>query len=142
MAVANFEELCKGLCEVTGTALPALNPDETGRVAMVLELQGIKFILAHQPHEAPATALLLAVFGPLPQGREVPACRALLALNCTVHTLGFAFARHPASGDIVLKHLLALDACTAVDLFQRITQMAEGIEGWREHSFLAEEAQS
>ena len=139
MAIANFNELCKGLCEIARLAAPDLTPDEHGSVAIEAELNDVTVIVSHGPHTGPDHALLLAIFGQLPEGRELDACRTLLDINCQVHGLGFAFARNPANGDIVLKQNYPFDRASASDLYQRITQMVEGVNGWRQHHFLVED---
>lgn len=141
MAVANFEEMCKGLCEVAGIAVPDLAPDEYGGVAIEVELHDVKVIVSHGPHTGPDRALAMAIFGQLPAGRELDACRTLLDINSQVLGLGFAFGRNPANGEIVLKQSYPFDQATAVDLYQRIVKMVEGVNGWRQHHFLVEAAE-
>lgn len=140
MAISSFEELCKGLCEVAGVTAPDMTPDPHGGIAVELEMTGVRVILAHDLKNQPDQALILAIFGPLPAGRELEACRALLNLNCQVHSLGYAFGRNPATGDIVLKQRCPLGETSSVDLYQRLVEMVQGIRGWRDHHFMADAA--
>jgi hypothetical protein len=138
MTVSTFEGLFSGICELAGAPVPDVPATDAGPVAIAIEFDGVKFVLAHEAGERADHVCMLAVFGPLPSGNELAACRALLQLNARVHCLGHAFGRNPATADIVLKHHLALDETTAVELYQQMVSTAEGIRGWRQHHFLVE----
>ncbi len=137
MAVANIEELCKGLCELAGVDAPDLVPDAENRVTIALELQDVKFIVEHAPRHRDDGLLIRAVLGPQAAGQTLEACSALLALNCQLHCLGYAFGRNPVTGEIVLDHETGFDQTSPVEMYQCIVSMAQGIHGWREHGFVA-----
>jgi hypothetical protein len=136
----NFEALCLGLCEVPGIAVPEPRADEHGGQAIEFELHGVKVVLSHGPRTGPNRALVVATFGQLPAGREPDACRTLLNINRQVLSLGFAFGRNPANGEIVLKQNYSFDRATAADLYTRIATMADCVNRWRRHHFLVEGA--
>ena len=138
MAISSFEVLCSGLCEVAGLEVPDLTSTDGGDVAIEVELRGVRIVISHGQGTGPNQAFVAATFGFLPEGRGAEAARTLLKINCKVLPMGLAFARNPVTGEIVLKQAYAFHKATAVDLYQRILKMVEGIEGWREHFFLAE----
>lgn len=142
MAVANFEELCKGLCEIAGAPAPDLTPDSGGALAIAVELRGVQFLVSHRSRLSEGPVLVRAAFGRLPVGNEQEACRTLLEINSQVHCMGYRFGRSPASGEIVLDQKIPLDQLTPVELYQRINSMVDGIHGWREHRFLGSPAQA
>ncbi len=131
-----FATLCIGLCEVAGVSAPDMMPDEAGGLAIEIDLQGVRVVIAQHPRLDSEQLLLMATFGPLPAEQRLEACRALLNINCQSHSLGYAFACNPAGGDVVLKQLCAVGEISPQDLYQRLVQMVEGIHGWRQHHFL------
>ena len=138
MTVANFVELCRGLCEVTGASAPDLAPDAGGGLALEIQLANVGVILAHEPSGHPNRAVATVTLGQLPQGRELDACRALMNINIHVLGGGSAFSRDPVTGDVVLRQIYHFGHATAVDLYLRIVAMAEAVSRWRQHHFLME----
>lgn len=141
MAMTTFKELCQGLCQVPGIAVTESSDDEQGGLAIDVEVHGVRVALSHGPRTGLHRALMIATFGQLPAGRESDACRTLLNINRQVLSLGFAFGRNPATGEIVLKQNYSFDQATAEGLHKRIATMADCVNHWRRHHFLAEGAQ-
>jgi hypothetical protein len=139
MATANFEELCRGLCDVAGAEPPDLTPDALGNCAIEVEFNDVRVILVHRPQSGPGRAGMRVIFGPLPAGRELQACRALLDINAQTQNLGTTFGRNPATGEIVLKQEYVFADTTPVDLYGRIVSIVEGVRGWRQHHFIVED---
>jgi hypothetical protein len=133
MAVASFEDLCRGVCELVGCEAPALERDERDNLAIRVAIQGIDVKLTHEPARSRTHAFVLAGFGPFPQDSEVDACKALLELNAELlRYAGACFSRDPVSGDAVLQYAYALDAGTAVDLYQRVGDLTSVVRAWQQ----------
>ena len=141
MTVANFADLCRDLCEVTGASAPDLAPDESGGLALEIQLTNVDVVLAHEPTSHPNRAVATVTLGQLPAGRELDACHALLNINIHVLGAGSAFSRDPVTGDVVLRHIYHFGHATAVDLYLRLMTMAEAVTRWRQHYFLMEVGQ-
>ena len=131
-----FRSLCSALCEAAALPVPEAGDLPDGTQAMEINLRGVRMILSHGPHTGPGHLQVLATFGALPADRTPEAARRLLELNAQVLGLGFAFARHPWNGDILLRQAMPLPGTTGVELLQRLGEIAEGIEGWQSHHFL------
>lgn len=132
MAVAGFEELCRGVCELVGCEAPSLARDAEGRAAMRVVIQGVEATLTHEPQRSATHAFVLASFGPLLAGAELDACKALLELNAELLRHGGAcFSRHPVSGEALLQYAYSLAEATPVDLFRRVGELAGIVQSWQ-----------
>jgi hypothetical protein len=141
MSFANFEGLCKGLCELAGVEVPDLVPGVDGGLAIEVALNEVRVVLSYDSASHADRVVFAVTFGPLPDGRALDACRVLMNLNTHVLASGSTFGRDPATGDMVLAQSLAFGQATAVDVYQRIVMLVEIAAGWRQHHFLAEAGQ-
>ena len=136
MAIASFEDLCSGVCEIGGVPTPALARDDLGRSAMAMDIDGVEITLAHEPARSPQHAFLFAAFGPLPQGAELEACRELMNLNASLLRHGGAcFSRHPTTGEVTLQSPYAFERATAIELYGRAHELASLVQRWRRRDF-------
>lgn len=134
MAVANFQELCDGLCELAGVRPPDTAPDEQGCQGMTFMLDGVTVELSFEPHICQEHVLVRVNFGALPAGRELQACRALMEFNTRLRGIGPAFSRHPQNGDIVCQSAYSLMQATAHDLHDWCLRLIQAAREWREPS--------
>jgi hypothetical protein len=137
MGVASFEDLCRGLCELAGVATPALERDEEGSLAVVVPAEGLEVTLTHEPARSATHVFVLAGVGPLPQGGELDACKALLEINAgLLRHAGLCFSRDPQTGDMLLQQACALDDTTPVGLYQRVRELSVAVHEWRQRAGL------
>ena len=118
MSHHRFESLCQGLFQCAGVSVPELPEDNvTGSTAVHITLDGVEVVVSHEPDLAEDHALFAVTFGPLPQGRELDACKALMRMN--VHGLPSrsVFGRNPQTGEIVLMQMLHQGQATAQDMY-------------------------
>jgi hypothetical protein len=137
MDFSRFESLCRAMCEAAACPMPAMARTEAGAAAIALGLQGVEITLGYDPDRSPRHAFVLVRFGPLPQGRELPACIALLRTNCLMLRAGApSLGSDPQTQDIVLQHAVPLDAASPVALYQAIVAFVDVAVRWRENHFL------
>ncbi len=141
MSMDNFERLCKGLCDLAGVTAPDLAPGDDGALAIEIGLKGVLVVLSYDGHRNPDRVVFAVTFGPLPDGRELDACRVLMTINTHVLASGSTFGRDPATGDVMLAQSLAFGQATAVDVYQRIDKLVDTANSWRQHHFLAQAGQ-
>jgi len=141
LAIANFEELCKGLSEIAGATPPALTPDDQGIIAFSVHLHEVAVSVAHAPQSAPGCAFVLIEFGEVPKDREQAAWTALLDANfLMMGESAPCFSRNPATGQVLLQYAYPFDKATALDLYQGIVKMVDIARRWREDHFLDTDA--
>ena len=135
---SKFHQLCKSLCEAAGSSVPPLDPDLNGDMAIEVGFGDVSIAVSHEPGRAPAHAHVSVIFGPLPPGRALAASQALMELNTVMlKQCDCTFARHPDSGEIVLRYPYRLSGASALDLYGRLVEFAEIARAWREHHFLS-----
>jgi hypothetical protein len=137
MAIAGFDELCAGLCELAAVPRPVLQADADGRVAFHVVLRGTTVNLIHCPDESPGHFFVLFELGPLPPAEDgtdpTAGLRALLQANhalLQVHPP--VFSLDPATGQVVLQHVCPLFDTTPVEVFELMSQGIETASRWRE----------
>lgn len=137
MAIANFDELCKGLSEIAGVTPPPLEADKQGIIAFSVHLHEVAVSVAHAPQSSPGCAFVLIEFGKVPEGRELAAWTALLDANfLMMGESAPCFSRNPATGQVLLQYAYPFDRATALDLYQGIVKMVDIARRWREDHFL------
>lgn len=137
MAIANFDELCKGLSEIAGVTPPALEADEQGIIAFSVHLHDVAVSVAHAPQSSPGCAFVLIEFGEVPKDSEIAAWTALLDANfLMMGESAPCFSRNPATGQVLLQYAYPFDTATALDLYQGIVKMVDIARRWREDHFL------
>ncbi len=137
MAIADFEQLCEGFCDIAAMTTPALVPDEHGALAFTLRLHEVAVTVMEFVRVRPGMAYLMAEFGPMPQERAQDGWRALLDINRRMAGSGCAaFSRHPPTGQVLMQASLALADATAVDVYQQVCKMVDAAVQWRESCFL------
>ena len=137
MAIASFEELCKGLCEIAGMAPPVLEPDEHGTLAFTVHMREVAVSVMSIGVKRLDTAFLMAELGPLPKEHALEGWRALMQAN--LQMLGenpSTFSRNPETGDVVLQRACPLARVTATDVYQQVVEMVELAFQWRQDYFL------
>ena len=132
MAVANFEELCKGYCEIAGFPAPSLAPDAHGIEAFHLRLRDVAVTVGHEPAKALERAFVVIEFGPVPKDREEDAWPALLDANFLMLRDGMPiFSRNPVNGDVLLQMSCAFSRVTALELVQLVDAFVGVAIDWR-----------
>jgi hypothetical protein len=133
MAVANFEELCAGFCEIAGLDAPQLKSDQRGLVAFHTVFRGVTVDVMHWPDLCGDKAFVLFDFGPIPGHVEVKRLRALLRANFLPfqQTPGI-YGCNPATGDVMLQYALPLFETTAHNLLELVEDGVERASRWRE----------
>lgn len=135
MAVASFEELCAGFCELVQVSPPPLKADAQGLVAFHVVLRGITVNFVHRPDVTPDHVFVIFELGALDHRSEhgfgqlealLDANFALLQLNSPV------FSRNPGTGDVVLQYIYPLFETTASSLYQLIEKEIDRISQWVE----------
>jgi hypothetical protein len=136
MAVASFEDLCAGFCDLVQVPPPALKRDDEGRVAFHVVLRGIIVNLVYCPETSPDHVFVIFELGPA--GRDGPdpfeELRILLEANFVllqVHPP--VCSRNPATGDGVLQYVFPLFEATPHGLQELIDQGFDWVSHWREN---------
>jgi hypothetical protein len=139
MAFANFESACEAVCELAGFAMPRLEPDARGTLALSMSVHGVPVTLL-QPRGVTDRFLLLAEAGPAPEDRKLECWRALLAANMVL--LGQdapVFGRDPRTGEIVVHRAVELARVHAGEILDRIQLLADLANQWRADWFIDDE---
>jgi hypothetical protein len=137
MTVANFDQLCKGVCEVAGCAMPDVAVSEHGAAAASVLLDGVEVTLGHDPLRGANMAFVITRFGPLPAGQALLASVALLQTNSAM--LGNnspCFGYDPLTHDVLLHHTCPFDTATPVSVHQSIVRFVAIAREWRTNHFL------
>ncbi len=132
MAVANFDELCDGVCELAGIQRPDVEPDAQSCQGMAFVVDDVAVELTLEPHISPEHVLVRVNFGAFPAGAELNACRALMEFNTRMRGAGPAFSRHPQSGDIIYQCPYSFAQATAHDLHDWCLRLVQAAREWRE----------
>lgn len=134
MAVASFEDLCAGFCELAKVSMPLLAIDELGRLAFHVNFRGETVNLVHCPQISPDHFFVVFEYGQLAQDIETSSAQLLTAMDANYLLLQVnppVFSRNPATGDVVLQYVQTLFEATASDLYKLIASGARHIGDWR-----------
>lgn len=133
MAVASFEDLCAGFCELAHVASPALAPDERGITACHVTLRDVTVNLIHCPDENADPVFVLFEFGTVDDTPNAHgALNELLAANFRqLHAQAPVYTRNPIDGQIVRRHVYSLSEATPNGLFDLIESGVAQALQWR-----------
>lgn len=132
MPIINFEELCRGFCELAGFRPPKFAPDGRDTAAFSARLRGIPVTLLAFGRSRDRTAFLVAELGTLPAGEEHAGWLALIEANSAIPGIEAPrFSRNPRTGEAVLQWACPLQDVTAVEVYQRVLHMVEVVLCWR-----------
>jgi hypothetical protein len=130
MAIASFEQLCAGFCEIARISPPALAPDEFGRISFHVKVRGAVVDIAHCSRTSPEHVFLIHEIAPAvevsPAGLQV-----LLAANFKLQLDAPVFCHNPATGAATLMQALSLFDATAVGLHEMVSGGIELASNWR-----------
>ncbi|HVZ43673.1 MAG TPA: CesT family type III secretion system chaperone [Ramlibacter sp.] len=135
MAIANFEELCAGFCEVIGVAPPALKADANGLVAFHVIFRDMIVNLVHRPDVSPDHVFVVFEVGPLGEDRERASVQfqAFLEANFVLLQVNPpVFSRNPATGDAILQYVYSLFEASPSGLYELINKGIDTIVQCRE----------
>lgn len=135
MAVASFEDLCAGLCDLVQVPLPSLKEDSLGRVGFHVLLRGATVNLVHCPHACPDHVFVLFEFGPVRQDGpgSLADLQTLLDANFVLLQVNPpVFSRNPGTGDVVLQYVFKLFDATPHDLYALIDGGVHMVAQWRD----------
>ena len=137
MAVANFQELCAGFCEIAGLRAPLLVPDESGLVAFHFDFNGVTIDVMHWPQRCAHSAYVAFAFGALPadQGERASHMQLLMMANfVSFWQPQGTFACNPAGGAVVLQYSYSLADATPHALLELVEHGATLAQEWRKSS--------
>lgn len=133
MAVANFEELCAGFCEIAGLKAPVLKPDHRGLLAFHTSLRDITVDFMHWPDLCSDKAFVLFDFGPIPEHVELKRLRALLRANfLPFQQTPAIYGCNPATGDVILQYGVSLFDASAHSLLELVENGVDRALRWKE----------
>jgi hypothetical protein len=134
MAVASFEDLCAGFCELVGVETPQLSVSESGLVAFHVVLKGVTVNIVQRPDESQEHVFVLFELGHLGDEEESPAqMQALLDANHVLLQMHPpVFSRNPDNGHAVLQLIYPLFEATPNDLYEMINKGIDWTSHWRE----------
>lgn len=141
MAVATFEELSAGFCDIAGLPAPTLEPDERGLIAFHVKFRGVTVDVMHWPERCADSAFIVFTFGPVsPDDRsQAESLRSLLTANfVSFRQPQPVFGCNPANGNVVLQYTCALFDATPHTLLELVEQGTASALQWREQSGKAE----
>ena len=136
MAVASFEELCAGFCEIAGVPTPALVANANGLIAFHMVLRDVTVNVIHSPEKCAGHAFILFDLGPVGQD-DADSSRGLQTLlhanflQLQVHPP--MYSRNPKTGDVVLQFVYPFFEATPNGLFDLIDSGVNLALRWREH---------
>ena len=137
MAVANFEELTKGFCEIAQVPVPVLEPDISGMVAFHVQLMEVTINVICMPDVCQDHAFILVEFGSVPEDKEQDTLCVLMEANfLLLQARSPTFSLNPATGDVVLQYAYPFFDATPDGLFQAVKNIADVAIEWRENFFL------
>jgi len=125
MAIASFQHLCAGFCEVVRVPAPSLWADADGRVAFHVIVRGATVNLVHLPSRYPEHVFVVFDLGRITDDGPASAARSSAMLEANFALLELyqpTFSRNPASGDVVLQYIYPLFDATPAGLYELIHQ--------------------
>lgn len=132
MTVANFQDLCKGFCELARIEPPSLVPDDRGIACFTVLMDGIAVSLAIASSVSAETGHMLVNFGQIPSERRLANWRNLLEANLRMHgECACVFGRDDKTGDVVLTRPFALGHTTSAGMYEfsvRAVQLARACQ--------------
>jgi len=132
MSIANFEQLCLGICELAGFQPPRLLPDARGTTAFSVRLRGVPVTVLELGPGREGMAYLVADMGTLTADEAPAGWRALMDANSALPCADAPrFSRNPRTGEAVMQWACAMQDVTVVDVYQRISRMVDAALGWR-----------
>ncbi len=135
MAVASFEDLCAGLCDLVQVPLPFLKEDSLGRIGFHVLLRGATVNLVHCPHACPDHVFVLFEFGGVRQDGpgSLADLQSLLDANFVLLQVDPPFfSRNPETGDVVLQYVFKLFDATPHEVYALIDRGVDKVSQWRD----------
>jgi hypothetical protein len=139
MAIADLEQLCKGVCDIAGMRMPVLQPSDKGIWSVTVHLRGIEVTVMQFATRAPRKAFLIADLGAPPEQIALAAWRTLMDANR--HMAGEqapAFSRNFESGNALLHWACPYWDTTVIDVYQRIEALVDLACRWRRDGLLGD----
>lgn len=130
----DFDALIGSLCELLGIAAPAAASETGGAAAFELEMEGVAFLIAHDPVGSPGLIHVHARFGKA-DVEDAAALTRLLEVNLAMSRSGYAaFGIDGSTRDLVhmCKGRLAVTADTLLASLQSTVDLALN---WRNTGF-------
>jgi hypothetical protein len=142
MAVASFEDLCAGFCELMGVKTPQLSTSESGLIAFHVVLKGITVNIVQRPDASQDHVFVLFELGHLGGDDESPAqMQALLDANHVMLQMNPpVFSRNPDNGHAVLQLIYPMFEATPNDLYEMIDKGIDWASHWREEIMADDDA--
>ena len=144
MAVASFEELCAGFCEIAGVSTPSLVGDAKGVIAFHVTWRDVTVDLIHCAKKCADHAFVLFEFGPCSQDDVSPSSSLQDLLHANFLQLQAhppVFSRNPATGDVLLQYVYPLFDASPNGLFDLIDKGVAMALRWRQGNAVQEPRQ-
>ena len=125
ISTTNFEELCRGYCDIAGAPRPRLRPDSQGRVAFFTQMRDVQ-ITALDLGCDPDSFILIAEFCTPPQEQAKAGWLALMDVNLFMME-GDAprFRSNAPNGEIILQWTCPLWGVSSGEMYRRVAQMVD-----------------
>jgi hypothetical protein len=136
MAVASFEDLCAGFCELLKVSPPELKADHRGLIAFHVTLRGAIVNLVHRPLASTEHFFVIFDMGPLGRSGDKAAAEMQTLLEANFNLLQVnppVFSRNPATGEAVLQYIHPFFEATPASLYELIDKEIDRISHWREN---------
>ena len=135
MAVASFQDLCAGICELVQVTPPALAADHQGLIAFHLVWRGVTVSFVHCPDTSWDHLFVIFELGPLSAEASPRAhAQGLALLDANFALLQVhppVFSRDPATGQALLQHVVPLFDATPSGIYALLDSKVESILQWR-----------
>lgn len=134
MAIASFEDLCAGVCELVGMPVPRLDTRIDGVRAFHFDVRDVKVNVIHAVARSPDHVFVLFEMGPLPDGdaAALRAMKTLLDSNFPSLRHGApSFGLNPASGAAVMQLEMPLFDATPIGLLDLLDGGVDRTLRWR-----------
>ncbi len=135
MAIASFEELCAGFCELAGVPAPQLKADAQGIIAFHVILRGVTVDMVHCPERCPSYAFILFEFGPFGHdglGNSSQLGELLDANFLTLQAYPPVFSRNPVNGEALLQYVYPFFEATPTGLLELVNSGVQKALRWSE----------
>jgi hypothetical protein len=128
-----YEKLIRSFCELCGIEGEAEGILKGGPLAV----NEVVFSISHNVEISPQAVLVYCDFGPVAEGREAEAYRALLEANMVMYSAnGPMYTVSPLTSRVVFANNYPLEALDARSLRNVLAKLAGMAKDWRKSQFL------
>ena len=135
MAIASFEALCSGFCEIAGVTQPALDTGIEGIEGFHARLHDVTVDVLHSPERSKDHIFVLVGLGDLDAGDAAArrTLEALLDANFTnLDTGAPTYCRNPVTGEVMMQRVVPFFEATPTGLYALVDSGVEMALSWRQ----------